>query len=338
MSSTIEKTVTLNDVAEASGVSYQTVSRVINQHPHVAKETRERVQDFISKLGYRPNRLARSLVTKRSNTIGVMSYGTSYFGPSQMLSNIDQVLRSRGYSLTFYSLEDMTLAAWQKALDYLSSHLVDGVIIIAPMIGLDVAQLSALRQDIPIVMTDVQKDARIPSVVMDQREGSRLAAQHLIDLGHRKIAEISGPRTWYDGMLRHESFVLTLQRSGLEPVVSLEGDWTAQSGYAKAKQLLKSGHTFTALITGNDQMALGAMRALREGGLKIPEDVSVVGFDDIPEASFFEPPLTTVRQDFNAMGQQSVEYLLDLLDQPETSVHQRVLYPSLVVRSSTQRR
>ncbi len=331
------KQATLNDVALHSGVSYQTVSRVVNNHPHVAKETRARVLSAIQKLGYRPNRAARSLVTRRSSTIGVVSFGTTYYGPAQMVTNIEGAVKARGYSLTPVTIAELTLEALQSAVQELRSRSVDGIIMITPVLDLNLAHISGLCADIPFVMIDITLGAAVPSVVIDQRHGAKLATQHLIGLGHRRIGEISGPLNWCDAKLRHEGWLATLHEAGLKPGPSVESDWTAAGGYEAAHRLLEAGFELSALVIGNDQMALGAMRALREHGLRVPEDVSVVGFDDVPEAAYFEPPLTTVRQDFRVLGKRSIDYLIRLIDKPDLPPHQSVLQPVLVERSSTRR-
>jgi len=330
------KNVTLHDVAEQAQVSYQTVSRVINNHPHVSKETRHRVLQVIEELGYRPNRAARSLVTQRSCTLGVISFGTDHYGPAQMTANVERHARARGYNLVLSNIETATAQTIKTAVDGLSGQLVDGLVLITPVLGLSYDELNTLCAGIPFVQIDTELGAHIPSVVIDQRYGSQLATQHLIDLRHRNICEIRGPQTWFSAIARHEGWLSTLQAAGIPPLASVEGNWTAASGYMATCELLKQGISFSALVVGNDQMALGAMRALREHGLRVPDDVSVVGFDDIPEAPFFEPPLTTIRQDFAALGEQSVEYLIALINNTDTPLHQRVLYPHLVERLSTR--
>lgn len=329
--------VTLHDVAEHSGVSYQTVSRVINGNPHVAKETRQRVLRSIKELNYQPNSAARSLVTRRSNLIEIITFGGHHYGPAQMVLHVESAARKRGYNLIVSNIQEMTSDNVQVAVNSLSGRLVDGIIMITPAMGVAYADLTELCKGIPFVMIDTELGSITPSVVINQRFGGQLAARHLIDLGHQTICEISGPLNWYGALARHESWHETLQTAGLLPGLSVEGDWTALGGYRAAKYLLESGAQFTGLVVGNDQMALGAMRALRENGLHIPEDVSVVGFDDIPEAACFEPPLTTIRQDFNVLGKQSVEYLVDRINQPDTPLQQRVLYPALIERQSTRK-
>lgn len=329
---------TLNDVAEASGVSYQTVSRVINDHPNVADATRARVLATIERLGYRPNRAARSLVTRRSSTIGIVSFGIAYYGPSQMLGNIEGALRERGYSLVIVNIDDLSLEQLRVAVDNLRGHPVDGLVFITPIADVELGEVAELCAGIPFVMTDVHLHSRIPTVVIDQRRGSELVTRHLIELGHRSIGEISGPLGWFDSDERHLAWRETLLEADLELGPSIEGDWTASGGYRAAQELLSRGEAFTALVVGNDQMALGAIRALREAGLRVPDDVSVVGFDDVPEAAYFEPPLTTVRQNFAEMGQQTVDYLITLIEGSDASVHRRTLNPVLVERGSSRRR
>ena len=338
MASARGRPVTLLDVAAAAGVSHQTVSRVINEHPNVSGKTRARVLSSIDKLGYTPNRMARALATSSARTVGIVGFGVSYFGPARMLVSIEEAVRASGYDLTFVTLAKPNLAALQAAVDRLASSSVDGVVVIAPIIGLDAEQVGNLHKRVPVVMTAVPPGAKVTSVILDQAEGSRLATRHLIDLGHTRIAVISGPLTWNDAKLRREGWLDALTAAELPAGPHAEGDWTAQGGYAAAVELLAAAEPFTGVVASNDQMALGALRAFDERGLSVPGDVSVVGFDNIPESGFFSPPLTTVDQDFSAMGRGSVEQLLALIQNPDTPVSQRVLYPRLVLRSSTRKR
>jgi DNA-binding LacI/PurR family transcriptional regulator len=331
------KRVTLQDVANAAEVSSQTVSRVVNGHRYVSEATRRRVQDAITDLGYRPNRAARSLATQRSCMLGIISFGLGYYGPSQMVYNIEQAARGRGYGVSLSSVSTIALTDLGEALDDLLDRSVDGLVFITPVGGVEHEDLGRICHDVPFVLIDTQLGSQVPSVVIDQQHGTRLVTEHLLDLGHRTIAEISGPLNWFGAQARHRSWIKTLRSAGLEPGPSVEGDWTSRSGFEGMQRLLATGTAFTGLVVANDQMALGAIRALRQAGLRVPEDVSVTGFDDIPEAAYFEPPLTTIRQNFAALGEQSVEYLLALVDKPHTPLHQRVLYPELVARESTRR-
>lgn len=336
MSSPRAKRTTLYDVANQSGVSYQTVSRVINDHPHVSEETRQRVLQVIRELGYRPNKAAQSLVTRRSHTLAIITFGTIHYGPAQMVANVERAAKLLGYNLTLTSIPDVSPRQIRKAIDNLSVRLVDGIVMITPILGTDYDELVEICDGIPFVQVDTSLQSQTPSVVIDQHYGSRLATQHLIDLGHRRICEISGPLNWFGALARHNSWHQTLESAGIVAATSVEGDWTAASGYLSTQRLIKAGEEFTAIVAGNDQMALGAMRALHEFGLRVPEDISVVGFDDIPEAAYFEPPLTTIRQNFDVLGEQCVEYLVALINQPDTPLRQHVLYPQFVQRESTR--
>lgn len=335
MNSHRSKPATLYDVAQFAEVSYQTVSRVINGSPNVSPKTRERVLHAIKMLNYRPNKAAQSLVTRRSFTLEMITFGADYYGPAQMMSNVERAAKAQGYNLMFSSIETLNSEEVRKAIDSLGGKLIDGVIIITPVRSEALDDLAVACRGIPYVLIDTPLGSNTPSVVIDQVHGTRLATQHLIDLGHRKIAEISGPLNWNAAIQRHESWLATLTENGLDPVISVDGDWTAASGYVAASDLVRNGITFTGLVSANDQMALGAIHAFRECGLDIPGDISIVGFDDIPEAAYFEPPLTTVRQDFRRLGTESVDYLIEMIKTVDIPLFQHVLYPQLVERKST---
>lgn len=328
--------ITLADVAELAGVSAQTVSRVVNNHPYVSDGTRRRVQEAIDRLGYRPNRAARSLATQRSSMLGIISFGSSHYGPAQMVNQIEEAARAQGYGVTLKAIASMTPHDLRRAIDDLGDRAVDGLVFITPVVGVSHAALAQVCGGVPYVQIDTEASARVPSVSIDQQVGGRLAAQHLLELGHTRIASINGPLEWYGAQARCAGWKAALAAAGLTVGPIAAGDWSARSGYEAAHRLLKTGIAFSALLVANDQMALGAIRALRDSGLRVPEDVSIVGFDNIPEAAYFDPPLTTVHQDFAALGEQSVEYLVALINNPNTPPHQRVLYPHLIERQSTR--
>lgn len=330
----VGKKSTLHDVARRANVSYQTVSRVINDHPNVASDTRIRVEAAIRELGYIPNRAAQSLVTSRSSTIGIVSYGIELYGPLQMVSNTEHALKSRGYDLIFSSVDHATTNDFQKQIERLQGQLVDGLVVVTP------AQVDDLRVmvnhiTVPYVVVDVQLGSQYPTVCIDQKMGGRLATEHLIELGHSRIAAIAGPQGWSGAEQRHQGFTEAMVAAGLDDLVFAHGDWTAASGYDATVTLLKDRPDFSALMVGNDQMAMGAMAALRDAGLSVPEDVSIVGFDDVPEAPYMAPPLTTVRQDFRQLGVTSAEALLKQIEAKSNVVEQRLIQPELVVRGST---
>lgn len=326
--------VTMNDVAAQSGVSYQTVSRVINNHPRVAPETRHRVLQVIAETGYRPNKAAQRLASNQSKLLAVIAFGIEHYGPAQMVINIEQSAKETDYEIIIRNVANPRLEDIRNAVQELQQWRVDAIIIVAAVLSNYYDEIAKVMVGIPVVEIDAKPGANVPSLLIDQYYGSKLATQHLIDLGHRYIAEISGPSNWFGAVSRHDAWVQTLDDTGLTPVASLEGDWSAESGYRRARQLL-SHHDFTGLVVANDQMALGAIRQIHEMGLRVPEDISVVGFDDLPEARFFHPPLTTVHQDFASLGEAALNYTIDLIKQPKAPVKQVLVEPQLVVRSST---
>jgi LacI family transcriptional regulator len=328
------KHVTMIDVAKAADVSHQTVSRVINDHPRVASETRERVQKVIQELNYRPNRVARSLAAKQTRTLALVAYDMSYYGPTQMVINIEKAARSAGYDMFFANIDPEASADIVSIANLITERSVDGALLIAPVLDIQYSQMIDQLTNIPVLQIDIAQGANAPSVVIDQRLGGYIIVKHLIELGHREICEIMGPMNWHGAIARHLGFQQALDEHGLHVAGSVEGDWTAVSGYEMTRQLLQKTH-FTAIASANDQMALGAMSCLREQNLSVPHNVAVTGFDDIPEAQFFDPPLTTIRQDFAALGRKGLEYLIEMIEHPDVYSDQRIIDPVLVVRGSS---
>ena len=325
--------VTIHDVARQSGVSYQTVSRVINNHVSVAAQTRERVLQAIAELNYRPSILAKSLVTKRSQLIGMVAYGTEQYGPSQVVQNVERCARSHGYEIILATLSQFKEQEIVHAVERLQQFGVDGLVLLTPYDAHDIVK--RLGTHLPFIMIDATADVDGTTVSIDQVEGGHLATEHLIALGHRRILHVSGPIEWSDAELRYQGYLQSLERHGLTPLLRYEGDWSPGSGYAATTQALSDGLDFTAVLACNDQMALGVLKALREAGLAVPAQVSVVGFDDTPEAAFYDPPLTTVVQDFGLLGRRSLEELLRLVEQPQDRYRHFVFQPQLVLRGSS---
>lgn len=313
-------------------MSYQTVSRVINNSPNVATKTRNRVLRVMRELDYRPNRAAQMLSTRRSHIIEVVTIDI-YSLSSNIIAAMATMAQRLGFQIT---ISTVTTDEFIQVVSSTSSRLVDGLIISGQRLDLDDEELLELLRDTPCVKIASEIGTRIATVSYDQHYGARIAVQHLIDLGHRQIAEISGILDIYDGMARHQSWLATLQAAGLQPGPSLPGGFTDEGGYQSMLALLDSGQRFTAVFAANDNMAHGAMCALRDRGLRVPEDMSVVGYDDIHAARFFAPPLTTVRQDHGLIGQLSVEHLVTFIQKADTPIHQRVLMPELVIRESTR--
>jgi DNA-binding LacI/PurR family transcriptional regulator len=323
----------IRDVAALAGVSYQTVSRVLNDSPSIKPATKQKVLDVIEAVGYRPNQAARALVTSRSRTIGVLSaQNGAQYGPTTSVNAIEHAAREAGYRLSITNISSSDYSSIKSALDYLMSQSVEALVVIAPQVRVFDA-IADLSISIPFVT--LESTGRNPghSLSVDQVAGARMATKHLIDLGHTEIMHISGPQDWIEAEARMQGFLHEINEADLRTRAPILGDWTAHFGYYAGLELLKF-RDFSAVFAGNDQMALGFMHACRDAGLDVPGDISVVGFDDIPEAAHFSPPLTTIRQDFAEVGRRAVRILLAELHGGGVQSFEKVT-PELVVRSST---
>jgi DNA-binding LacI/PurR family transcriptional regulator len=324
----------MSDVALLAGVSHQTVSRVINDSDHVRPATRERVLNAMAQLDYRPNSVARALVTGRSKRLGVISFDTTLHGPASTLFAIEQAAHDAGYFISIVSLKALNRPSVVEAVERLRLQGVDGVLVIAPQEGAVLALVRA-PAGVPLVAVVAgPSDGGIPVAASDQLGGAVSATRHLLELGHRTVWHIAGPADWLEAQQRLAGWRATLQAAGAEVPPPLIGDWSPQSGYDLGRRLA-ADPAVTAIFVANDQMALGTLRALHEAGRAIPGDVSVVGFDDIPEAPFFTPPLTTVRQDFGEVGRRSLRLLLDTIESVEPAPAPRESPLALIVRAST---
>ena len=325
----------IRDVAALAGVSYQTVSRVLNDSPSIKPTTRQRVLDVIDEIGYRPNQAARALVTSRSRTIGVLSSSqTAYYGPTTSINAIEQAARDAGYRLSITNISSSDYTSIKSGLDYLMSQSVEAIVVIAPQVRVFDA-ISDLSISVPFVTLESTSRMSGHSLSVDQIAGARIATKHLIDPGHTEIMHISGPQDWIEAEARMQGFLHEINDAELRTRAPILGDWSAHFGYYAGLELLRF-RDFTAVFAGNDQMALGFMHACRDAGLDVPGDISIVGFDDIPEAAHFPPPLTTVRQDFAEIGRRAVASLLAELHGSGDHHHEKIT-PELVVRASTAR-
>ena len=324
----------MHDVARIAQVSHQTVSRVLNDHPHVRPATKERVQQAIAELGYRRNAAARSLVTRRSGVIGVLTPRTELYGPTSSMIAVEVAAREAGYFVSLASVADTSAAALGAAVDHFKDQAAEAVVLIAP----EREWLAAARivaTDMPVVTMCADFRAPRPSlatVALDNRAGARLVVQHLLGLGHREVAFVAGPPTSPEATARQRSWRDEMRRAGLSAERAYPGDWSSASGYAAGRQLIADGVP-TAVFAANDQMALGVLSAVAESGLEVPGDVSVAGFDDVPDAAYFTPALTTVRQDFAALAARCVAVLEQILG-GGSAISVRIR-PELVIRSST---
>jgi DNA-binding LacI/PurR family transcriptional regulator len=320
------------DVARLAGVSHQTVSRVLNNHPNVRVETARRVRAAIAELGYRPNRAARALVTGRSQLLGVVALNTTLFGPASLLTAFEQAAGAAGFAVSVGSVDSLDRQTINAVVERHLDQRVAGIVAIAPVAAAAEA-LEGLTADVPLVTVDGDPARPTAVVTVDQEAGARLATQHLLDAGHRTVWHVSGPADWFDSAGRVAGWESTLRAAGAEVPPVLPADWSAAAGY-RVGQTLGRIPEVTAVFAANDHLALGILRALHERGMSVPRDISVVGFDDVPEAGFFIPPLTTVRPDFHAVAERALDLLLTQIDAGEPSVEQRVIAPTLVERSS----
>ncbi|MFJ5955261.1 LacI family DNA-binding transcriptional regulator [Paenarthrobacter sp. NPDC092416] len=300
------------DVAQAAGVSAQTVSRVSNGLTNVEETTKNRVLAAMKQLGYRPNRAARALKSGQFKSIGVIMFTLSSFGNMRTLDAIATAAAQAGYSVTLIPVHDPTTGTVSGAYNTLREQEVDGVVIIFEAHLLDDADI-ALPEDLPAVVIDSNARYGYPMVDTDQAEGAKLATEHLLNLGHEQVWHIGGPTSSFSATHRKDSWKQTLEDAGIEAPPVHHGDWSTESGYRIGLEI-GSNPELTAIFAANDQMALGAMRALHELGRAIPEDVSIVGFDDLEESTSFWPPLTTIHQDFHAVGRLSIERLLQQIN------------------------
>jgi DNA-binding LacI/PurR family transcriptional regulator len=322
------------DVAALAGVSYQTVSRVINDQPGVRDSTRERVLAAMRELGYRPSAAARSLASGRSRTIGIVTIGTDLYGPATTLRGVEAAVRDAGYSVTTESVSRFDRASALSAVERMSAQRVEGILAIDPEVDA-AAALRAMSHTVPLMVLRGGLDAVTAGVQFDSTAGAHNAVRHLLDLGHPTVRHLAGPLRFEAARSRVLGWRAALDAAGAPVHEPLEGDWSARSGYATGR-VLANDPDVSAVFAANDQMAIGLMLALHEAGRAVPGDVSVIGFDDIPEAAYLIPPLTTLRQDFVDEGRRAVAMLLSQIEHPGAAEPIPVrMVPDLIVRSST---
>ncbi|WP_342373354.1 LacI family DNA-binding transcriptional regulator [Propioniciclava soli] len=322
----------MGDVAALAGVSHQTVSRVLNGSPHVREATRDRVRAAMATLDYRPNLAARALVTRRSGLLGVLATGLPHLGPSAVLAGIETAARAAGFTALVGVLDD-DASQVDPILTSFAAHRVDGIAVIAPYPWLVDAARAAGGTGPVLVVADAATGAGVGSVGVDQAEGARAAVTHLVGRGLTDIAHLSGPPGWIDAERRVAGWADALGAAGLPRGRLAEGDWSAECGHAVGRAWIADGVP-QAIFCANDVMALGLLAALREAGVRVPEDVSVVGFDDMVGAAHLAPALTTVRQPFAVVGSRAVAALLAAVDGGPAEHH--TVTAELVVRASTR--
>lgn len=321
--------VSMADVAARAGVSGQTVSRVVNASPRVDPETRARIEAAMAELGYRPHRAARALRTGRTQTIGLVVSTLASVGNSRMLQAVADAAAARGYALTVVTLgADGDVAA---AFGRLVDQAVDGAIVLNEATE-RVREADLRAAGLQLVVVDSPRDDRFGVVETDHAGGAGQAVRHLLDLGHRTVHHLAGPAGSFAAAERERGWREALVQAGAAVPPVVRGDWTSASGSAAASALVDAGAT--AVFAANDQMSLGLLRAVADAGRAVPGDVSVVGFDDVADAADYRPPLTTVHQDFDALGSLAVAALVDGIEAGAAAAF--VTVPTrLVVRAST---
>jgi len=328
------KHITIHDVAAQSGVSYQTVSRVINNMPDVAPKTRLRVLNVMEDLGYRPNVTARHLVSQRSSVIGLVAWATSFYGLTQIMINVERAVRETDYSLMFAGIRDASIDKLRRAVNKLCAHRVAGILMHLPF-EMDLRLLRDMCPNLPLVAVDCDLGFDVPTVQVNQEHSAYLATKYLLSLGHTRIAYLRGPAGWRVARLRYQGWLKAVREAGRVPGPCIDGNWTSKGGFKATVSLIKSHRTaFTALAVANDQMALGAIRAFEEHEIRVPQDVSVVGSDNLPESEFFRPPLSTIRHDFATVGTLSIRCLMEQLRGTRDHSQVYTIEPTFVERLS----
>jgi LacI family transcriptional regulator len=343
----VKKRITIKQVAKAAGVSMQTVSRVINDRPDVAPATRERVQQVIEELGYRPSALARSLIQQRTYTLGVVTAGLKYLGPSRTLNGITSKAEELGYALLLKELPRFDTDDVEPILQTLLSRQVDGIVWAVPEVGDNRCWVDTGLGEVNVPVVFLTMESNYPNlsiVSIDNYLGAKMATKHLLQQGYQHIGHISGPMDWWESRRRQAGWQAALAEAGIEALEShcVEGNWSASSGETAFWQLVSQYPDMDAVFVGNDQMALSVLQVSGRDGISIPSQLGVVGFDGWAETAYFSPPLTTVYQDQHHLGCTVVEEIVhsvekarrgETLDRPSTII----LKPELIVRESSVR-
>ncbi|MGW3351924.1 LacI family DNA-binding transcriptional regulator [Nonomuraea rubra] len=319
------------DVARTAGVSAQTVSRALRDSPNVNPETKKRVLSAVEQLGYRFNAAAKMLSSGRSHTIGlVLLQSGGYYSRSAVTAGVEAAAGEAGYAVSIATIARLDTGLMERSLSKLADQGVDGIVIAVPLISVT-QKMEDITRDIPTVTLDGSRTASARVLGIDQKEAGRIATQHLLDLGHRQVWHVAGPDEWIEARQRRQGWQECLAAAGIQAPPPLEGDWSPDSGYRQG-QVLAMIPDVTAVFAASDEMAFGVIRALRERGRSVPDDVSIVSVDDIALAAYCSPPLTTVRQDFYRSGAAAVALLLD---EAAAGDGESLVTASLSVRDST---
>jgi LacI family transcriptional regulator len=337
--------VTIIDVAKEAGVSKQTVSRVLNKRPDVASETRQHIQAVIDRLGYRPSALARSLIHQRTFTLGVVTAGLKYIGPSQTLNGIADKAEALGYAVLLMELPSFDISDTQPIVDDLLTHQVDGIIWAVQEVGENRAWLEDQTPNlaVPVIFLTMADRDNLAIVSVDNFSGAKMATQHLIEQGCRSIGHITGPLDWWEASQRKKGWETAIKTANLE--ISdrqwVTGNWSSRSGATAFEALLNQYPEIDGVFVANDQMALSVLRISHQRGIRIPADLAVVGFDGIAESAYFWPALTTINQNQHELGCIAVTEIVKMIDthRAEGLVETLsiCLQPELIARDSSQK-
>jgi DNA-binding LacI/PurR family transcriptional regulator len=323
----------MRDVALAAGVSAQTVSRVLSDHPNVQERTRTKVLAAVEQLGYRLNHAPRALATGKSMTVGFVTLASSFYSRAALALGVEQAARESGYAVSTATTASLDPSAVSVAINRLIEQGVDGLVIAVPLIDVDEA-LDKLIRVLPTVTLDGSRTSSAEVVAIDQSVAVRIATEHLLGLGHRTVWHVAGPPQWSDATSRVAGWRAALREAGCDVPPELYGDWSPESGYRNGL-LLARNPDVTAVLVASDEMAFGLMRAMIESGRRIPEDVSVVGIDNIALAAYANPPLTTVSQSFEQTGRRAFLHLLRQLQEPGSTFEAELVAPELIIRATT---
>jgi LacI family transcriptional regulator len=343
------KRATIKQVAKVAGVSTQTVSRVINDRPDVSPETRQRIQQIILEMKYQPSALARSLIQQRSYTLGVVTAGLKFNGPSRTLNGIANKAEELGYALLLEEILQFDTDAIKPLLQNLMARHVDGIVWAVPEVGDNRRRVDEILIDIsvPVVFLTMQPRLGLSTVAVDNYAGGCLATRHLLEQGCRRIGHISGPLDWWEARQRKQAWQDTMQKAGIPAVdnACTEGNWSSASAEAAFKKLIESYPGMEAVFVGNDQMALTVLQIAHRQGLHVPRDLAVVGFDNMAESAYFWPALTTVNHNLYELGCRAVQETvkqIEVVHQDARSGYNEklepqniLLNPELIVRESS---
>lgn len=329
----MKKKANIYDVATLAGVSHQTVSRVLNQHPSLKPETRDRVEKAIAQLDYRPNLAARQLVTSKSRMIGVLVVGFHLYGPSAIRNAMEIEARAAGYTLISITVLAQEPESWRSGIEQLQRLNIDGVITIA-MPSQVIGEIKKKLPNIDLVVVDTEPTRDSDVVNIDNQSGGRIATEHLIDLGHKKIVHVTGPLGAYEAEMRQLGYEEAVNKAKLKPKV-IQGDWSIKTGFEIGKTL--AIEEVTGVFCANDHLAIGICRALHQRNIRIPNDVSVIGFDNIPESEYLQTSLTTINQDFESLGKAALTKVLSQIKE-STGKETILIKPTLIKRESTGKR